>query len=61
MVYCQKISQTEQAALQAGTNWVEADFFKAEVKFKAINAQKVTTLTQEEQKFLDNEVNELCK
>ncbi len=55
-----KISQTEQAALQAGTNWVEADFFKAEVNFKAINAQKVTTLTQEEQNFLDNEVNELC-
>lgn len=55
-----KISQTEQAALQAGTNWVEADFFKAEVNFKAINAQKVTTLTQEEQSFLDNEVNELC-
>jgi len=55
-----KISQTEQAALQAGTNWVEADFFKAEVNFKAINAQKVTTLTQEEQTFLDNEVNELC-
>ncbi|MGE3593832.1 MAG: acyl-CoA dehydrogenase, partial [Arcobacter sp.] len=48
------------AALQAGTNWVEADFFKAEVNFKAINAQKVTTLTQEEQNFLDNEVNELC-
>lgn len=55
-----KISQTEQAALQAGTNWVEADFFKAEVNFKAINTQKVTTLTQEEQNFLDNEVNELC-
>lgn len=55
-----KISQTEQAALQTGTNWVEADFFKAEVNFKAINAQKVTTLTQEEQSFLDNEVNELC-
>ncbi|MDD3008840.1 MAG: acyl-CoA dehydrogenase [Arcobacter sp.] len=55
-----KISQTEQAALQAGTNWVEANFFKAEVNFKAINAQKVTTLTQEEQNFLDNEVNELC-
>ncbi len=29
-----KISDTEEAALQAGTNWVEADFFKAEVNFK---------------------------
>ena len=56
-----KISATEEAALQAGTNWVEADFFKAQVNFKEINAQKVTLLTQEEQDFLDNEVNELCE
>ena len=42
-----KISATEEAALQAGTNWVEADFFKAEVNFKKINAQRVTTLTKE--------------
>ena len=56
-----KISTTEEAALQAGTNWVEADFFKAQVNFKEINAQKVTLLTKEEQDFLDNEVNELCE
>ena len=56
-----KISATEEAALQAGTNWVEADFFKAQVNFKEINAQKVTLLTKEEQDFLDNEVNELCE
>lgn len=56
-----KISATEEAALQAGTNWVEADFFKAQVNFKEINAQKVTILTKEEQDFLDNEVNELCE
>lgn len=56
-----KISDTEEAALQAGTNWVEADFFKAEVNFKKINAQRVTTLTKEEQDFLDNEVNQLCE
>ena len=48
-----KISATEEAALQAGTNWVEADFFKAQVNFKEINAQKVTLLTKEEQDFLD--------
>lgn len=56
-----KISDTEEAALQAGTNWVEADFFKAEVNFKKINSQRVTTLTKEEQDFLDNEVNQLCE
>lgn len=56
-----KISATEEAALQAGTNWVESNFFKAQVNFKEINAQKVTLLTKEEQDFLDNEVNELCE
>ena len=56
-----KISDTEEAALQAGTNWVEADFFKAEVNFKKINSQRITTLTKEEQDFLDNEVNQLCE
>lgn len=56
-----KISATEEAALQAGTNWVEANFFKAEVNFKEIHAEKVTLLTEEEQAFLDNEVNELCE
>ena len=56
-----KISSTEEAALQAGTNWVEADFFKANVNFDAIHNEKVTQLTQEEQNFIDNEVNELCE
>ena len=56
-----KISDTEEAALQAGTNWVEADFFKAEVNFKKISSQRITTLTKEEQDFLDNEVNQLCE
>ncbi|QKF66766.1 acyl-CoA dehydrogenase [Arcobacter venerupis] len=56
-----KISATEEAALQAGTNWVESNFFNAQVNFKEINAQRVTTLSKEEQDFLDNEVNELCE
>ena len=55
------ISETEEAALQAGTNWVESNFFKAEVNFKEIKEQKVIELTEEEQSFIDNEVNELCE
>jgi acyl-CoA dehydrogenase len=55
-----KISATEEAALQAGTNWVEADYFKADINFKAIKEEKVTKLTDEEKAFLNNEVNELC-
>lgn len=56
-----KISSTEEAALQAGTNWIEADFFKADIDFKAIRNEPITKLTQEEQDFIDNEVNELCE
>ncbi|MGB5918944.1 acyl-CoA dehydrogenase family protein, partial [Arcobacter sp.] len=55
-----KISATEEAALQAGTNWVEADYFKADINFKRIKEEYVTKLTKEEQDFIDNEVNELC-
>lgn len=56
-----KISATEEAALQAGTNWVESNFFEAKVDFEAIKDEKITHLTEEEQSFLDNEVNELCE
>jgi acyl-CoA dehydrogenase len=56
-----KISKTEKEALEAGTNWVESNFFKAELNFDAISHEKVTVLTKEEQSFLDNEVNTLCE
>ncbi len=56
-----KISPTEEAALQAGTNWVESNFFEAKVDFDEISSEKITKLTEEEQAFLDNEVNELCE
>ncbi|RXK00333.1 acyl-CoA dehydrogenase [Arcobacter sp. CECT 8986] len=55
------ISKTEQEALEAGTNFIEEDFFKGEVDFDRVKNQKTIKLTQEEQSFLDNEVNELCK
>jgi len=56
-----KISNTEKAALEAGSNWVESNFFKAQVDYEAINAEKVTKLSKEEQDFLDNEVSTLCE
>ena len=56
-----KISKTEKEALEAGTNWVESNFFKAEVDFEAIKNEKVTVLTKAEQDFIDNEVNTLCE
>lgn len=56
-----KISPTEEAALKAGTNWVESNFFEAKVDFDEISSERVTYLTEEEQNFLENEVNELCE
>ncbi|NQY22941.1 MAG: acyl-CoA dehydrogenase [Campylobacteraceae bacterium] len=56
-----KISSTEKAALEAGTNWVESNFFKAQVDFEAIKNQKITHLSKEEEDFLNNEVNTLCE
>lgn len=55
-----KISKTEEEALQAGTSWVESNFFNATVDFKQIKEERITTLTKEEQDFLDNEVETLC-
>lgn len=55
------ISKTEEAALQAGTNWVESDYFEGDVDFSKVKEEAITELTEEEQAFLDNEVNELCE
>ncbi|RXJ88172.1 acyl-CoA dehydrogenase [Arcobacter sp. CECT 8985] len=56
-----KISKTEQEALEAGTNFIEADFFKGEIDFEKVKNQKIMELTKDEQDFLNNEVEELCK
>lgn len=56
-----KISETEKTALTSGTTWVDGELFSGKPNFKWIFAQKYPALTQEEQSFLDNEVEELCK
>ena len=55
-----KISNTEQVALQAGTNWIESDIFNGCLKWNDIIALPCASLTEEEQAFLDNEVELLC-
>ena len=55
-----KISQSEKDALEAGTNWVESNFFKAKVNFDDIENEKITILSKEEISFIQNEVNTLC-
>jgi len=56
-----KISQTEKIALTSGNIWVDGQLFSGKPNFKWIFSQKYSKLTQEEQNFLDNEVEEICK
>lgn len=56
-----RISQTERVALEAGVVWMEAELFSGKPDFKRMLNQPEAKLSIEEQKFLDNEVEELCK
>lgn len=56
-----KISETEKIALTSGTVWVDGELFSGRPNFKWIFSQKYPRLTNEEQSFMENEVEELCK
>lgn len=56
-----KISETEKIALTSGSVWVDGQLFSGRPNFNWIFAQKYPQLTAEEQSFLDNEVEEVCK
>ena len=56
-----KISQTEKIALTSGTTWVDGELFSGNPDFKKIMAMSYPKLTEEEQNYIDNEVEELCK
>ncbi len=55
-----KISDTEKTALRAGDVWVEGELFSGKPDFKKIFSNPYPKLTEEEQAFIDNEVNEVC-
>ncbi|MGA1252810.1 MAG: acyl-CoA dehydrogenase [Burkholderiaceae bacterium] len=55
------MSETERAALEAGTVWIEADLFRGKPNFARLMALPKPLLTAEEQSFLDNEVEEACR
>lgn len=55
-----KISETEQAAIEAGTVWMEGELFSGKPDFKKINAQLYPKLSEEEKAFLDGPVEKLC-
>jgi len=56
-----KISETEKIALTSGTIWVDGELFSGRPNFDWIFSQKYPHLTPEEQHFMDNEVEELCR
>jgi acyl-CoA dehydrogenase len=56
-----KISETEKIALTSGTIWVDGELFSGRPNFKWIFSQNYPRLNAEEQSFLDNEVEELCR
>ena len=55
-----KISDTEKAALEAGTVWVEGELFSGRPNFEKILAESYPSLTDEEKAFLDGPCEEVC-
>ncbi len=55
-----KLSKTEEEALNAGDTWIEQSIFRGEPDWQGLSEIK-TELTKEEQDFLDNETEELCR
>ncbi len=54
------ISETEQTAIDAGTVWVEGEFFTGKPDLKKLNSETYPELTEKEQSFMDGPVEELC-
>jgi acyl-CoA dehydrogenase len=54
------MSATERDALEAGTTWWDADLFSGKPDWKKLLRVPAPHLTEEEQAFLHNEVEQLC-
>ena len=54
------MSDTEREALDAGTSWWEKDLFMGSPDWKKFASYPFPKLSQEEQSFIDNEVETLC-
>ncbi|NEQ54056.1 MAG: acyl-CoA dehydrogenase, partial [Leptolyngbya sp. SIO3F4] len=55
------ISETERAAIEAGTVWVDGELFSGRPNFKRILAEPYPTLTDAEQAFVDGPVEQVCR
>lgn len=56
-----KISDTEGAAINAGTVWVEGEFFSGVPDFERMNQAAYPEVTPELQTFLDEQVEQVCR
>ncbi|BAZ39339.1 acyl-coenzyme A dehydrogenase [Calothrix sp. NIES-4101] len=56
-----KISDTERAAIEAGTVWVDGEFFSGKPNFQRINSEPYPQVTPELESFLDNQVETVCQ
>ena len=54
------IGLTESIALEAGSVWWDAELFQGDPNWKELTELQATELTEEEQNFVDNEVETLC-
>ncbi len=54
------MSETERIALEAGDVWWDGDLFSGDPNFEKMFSETKPELTDEEQSFLDNQVETLC-
>ncbi len=55
------ISDTERAAIEAGTVWMDGELFSGKPNFKRILAEPYPTLSPDEQAFVDGPVEQVCR
>jgi acyl-CoA dehydrogenase len=55
------ISETERVAIEAGSSWVDAELFSGKPNYDRIRKEPYKHLNEEEQKFIDGPVEELCR
>lgn len=55
------ISKTEQEALEAGTVWLDREFFSGKPNWNQLLAYPAAKLTEQERAFIDGPVEELCR
>lgn len=55
------ISDTERAAIEAGTVWVDGEFFSGKPDFQRINQEPYPQLAPEIQAFIDGPVEQVCR